>query len=396
MTVQMLYTKYSCHLPRSRTKFAHSATLALLLTTTLLLHCTQVDAAKLSAKTATNTNADSRNSTNNVELMHAAEKTTATATVVVSQTDAIVESKAANDEDALKESVEKVDAAEKDDDNEDDDEKETDLDLDEDVDEDDDEDSTKNETSLTAAEKNEDATSAFSVWGIVRNVWHWLRDDFSENLFGDDDGDASAGAQKALVREVRDVSEAAKAAVESRTFGKIRRLQMAIIPLIFKFGVLTAMVAFLIMLGMKTLFLVKLLVLMNAAAILAKFITLKANFGGHEHSAPTWNYQTWTPHATGGWAASAPGTSYSHSSHEHQPTKEIHLHIHGGQVHGYGGGSQGVLNGGGGHGGWESRSDPYGAYAPTLASEAENELDNLGPVAMLPTRYPPNPNHNYQ
>lgn len=198
---------------QSRTKFAHIVTLALLLTTTLLLRCTQVDAAKLSAKTATNTNADSRNSTNNVELMHAAEKTTATATVVVNQTDAIVESKAANDEDALKESVEKVDAAEKDDDNEDDDEKETNLDLDEDVDEDDDEDSTKNETSLTAAEKNEDATSAFSVWGIVRNVWHWLRDDFSESLFGDDDGDAAVGAQKALVREVRDVSEAAKAAV---------------------------------------------------------------------------------------------------------------------------------------------------------------------------------------
>lgn len=168
---------------------------------------------------------------------------------------------------------------------------------------------------------------------------------------------------------------------------------MALIPLIFKFGILTAMVGFLIMLGMKTLFLVKLLVLMNAAAILAKFITLKSNYDGYEHSAPHWNYQSWTPHTTGGWGVSAPAVSYSHSSEQH-PSKEIHLHIHNGQVQGYGAGGHGSYSGGAS--GWESRNDPYGAYAATPANEGENEFNNLGPIAMLPTKYSKNPVYGNQ
>uniref|UniRef100_A0A034W496 Uncharacterized protein n=1 Tax=Bactrocera dorsalis TaxID=27457 RepID=A0A034W496_BACDO len=373
----------------SRTNFARTIALALLLATVSLLSW-QVDAAKITTK-ALDASANNTNSSK-VELSHATEQPA----VVVAPVAAIVESKA-NDEDELKDEadVEADSAAAVD----------TEADAEADDDDDDDEEDededgeaepasgankpAKSETALTAAEKNEDATASFSVWGMVRNVWNWIRDDLSESLFGDDDADAATGAQKALVREVRDVSDAAMAAVESRTFGKIRRLQMALIPLIFKFGILTAMVAFLIMLGMKTLFLVKLLVLMNAAAILAKFITLKSNFGGYEHSAPQWNYQTWTPHATGGWGASAPAASYSHGSEQH-PSKEIHLHIHNGQVQGYGSGGHGGSNG------WESRSDPYSAYAPTPENEGENELNNQGPIAMLPTKYPSNPVYGNQ
>ena len=89
---------------------------------------------------------------------------------------------------------------------------------------------------------------------------------------------------------------------------------MALIPIVFKFGVLSAMVAFLVALGIKTLFLVKVLVFMNLLAILAKFFTIKANFGHEQHVAPAW-----TPYVSHGWQ-SAPV--------EHHSNKEIHLHIH--------------------------------------------------------------------
>ncbi|XP_054734473.1 uncharacterized protein LOC129241947 [Anastrepha obliqua] len=349
--------------------FPKSVPLVLLLTAFVLCLHGQADAAKITTTKAANTSMSHTNSSN-AEPISATEKPTVPSTVAVLPAGAITEAKSAHERDT------EVDSS----DNDDDDDDDNDDDADEQVDA---SKPSKSATALTPAEKDDDTTSTFSVWGMVRNVWNWIKDDLSESLFGDENAEAAA-ATKALVRQVRDVSDAAKAAVESRTFGKIRRLQMALIPLIFKFGVLTAMVAFLIMLGMKTLFLVKLLVLMNAAAILAKFITLKSNFVSHEHSAPTWNYQSWTPHASGGWAASAPAATYSHAQ-EHQPTKEIHLHIHGGQVQGYGAGGQGSVSGG--HG-WESRSDPYGTYAPTHESEADNELNNRGP--MLPSRYPTN------
>ncbi|XP_017488796.1 PREDICTED: uncharacterized protein LOC108377043, partial [Rhagoletis zephyria] len=363
----------------------------LVITFAFCLH-SQAYAAKITTKT-TNTTTSITNSSN-VELNSATEESKVVAAKVAVMppaltADATAEVKAAKEDDTELD----IDSNASKDENTTDPEDVEDADDDEDDDDADENDEadkqagkpSKSETALEAAEKDDDTASTFSVWGIVRTVWSWIKDDISESLFGDDDADTT-GATKALVRQIRDVPEAGKTAVESRTFGKIRRLQMALIPLIFKFGILTAMVAFLIMLGMKTLFLVKLLVLMNAAAILAKFITLKSDFGGHGHSGPSWNYQSWTPPVTGGWAASAPAASYSHG-HEHQPTKEIHLHIHGGQVHGYDGASssQGVVSGG--HG-WTSRSDPYNTYASTQDSESENELSNKGPIAMLPTRYP--------
>jgi len=113
---------------------------------------------------------------------------------------------------------------------------------------------------------------------------------------------------------------------EGRTFGKIRRLQMALIPIIFKFGVLSAMVAFLVAIGMKSLFLLKVLVVMNAIAILGKFITLKTSlFGQYENTAPSFNYPGWNPHAKESWGT----TGFSGHGGGHPPSKEIHLHIHG-------------------------------------------------------------------
>lgn len=181
--------------------------------------------------------------------------------------------------------------------------------------------------------------------------------------------------------------------VEGRTFGKIRRLQMALIPIIFKFGVLTAMVAFLVAIGMKTLFLVKVLLAINALAILGKFFTLKSNFGHMPYPA----HSSWNPHAhieyvapqpswgwgppptSSGWSAApvAAAPEYKHLEHEHhaassnsaQPTKEIHLHIHGGQaapkVEAY---SYSTPSNG-----WQ-RSDPYVAYDPSSTLSTQNDL----------------------
>ncbi|EDW37704.1 GL21236 [Drosophila persimilis] len=180
---------------------------------------------------------------------------------------------------------------------------------------------------------------------------------------------------------------------QGRTFGKIRRLQMALIPIIFKFGVLSAMVAFLVAIGMKSLFLLKVLVLMNAVAILGKFITLKSTlFGQYEHTAPTFNYPGWNPHAKESWGAT--GLSGPGGPNGHPPSKEIHLHIHGNAQ------TQAQLAGQGYNyetqGGWASRSDPYGGYAPTgqfgesqqpAVATADAVPKDTDPMALLPTKY---------
>ncbi|KAM7358184.1 uncharacterized protein ACRADG_003240 [Cochliomyia hominivorax] len=237
-----------------------------------------------------------------------------------------------------------------DDDEEDDDDtaisnkNEDDKEDDDDIDDDDDEDKqTAEKNALQPA-----ADSSLSVWGIVRGLWNWIRDDISESLFGADDVKTPAVG-------------------EGRTFGKIRRLQMALIPIVFKFGVLSAMVAFLVALGIKTLFLVKVLVFMNLLAILAKFFTIKANFG-HEHVAPAVPVWNWTPYSSHGWQSSPV---------EHHTNKEIHLHIHGGQgqpqvsSYTYGNTDAGV----GAHsGGWERRSDPYSAYDNIALQSQQNDL----------------------
>ncbi|XP_017058087.1 uncharacterized protein LOC108099218 [Drosophila ficusphila] len=263
----------------------------------------------------------------------------------------------------------------------------------EESDEDDDEEPAEEEQSAADADKEAAAASGsknptavqaatdptdLSVWGMVRTLWSWLRSDLSESLFGDDESDDGKPAS-------------GNSAVEGRTFGKIRRLQMALIPIIFKFGVLSAMVAFLVAIGMKSLFLLKVLVLMNAIAILGKFITLKSSlFGQYEHTAPSFNYPGWNPHAKESWGVTAPT---GHGS-GHPPSKEIHLHIHGNAQ------TQAQLAGQGYQyesqsGGWASRSDPYGGYAPTgqftdsqpvggIAGEVPNNTD---PMSLLPTKY---------
>ncbi|GBP15324.1 hypothetical protein EVAR_72161_1 [Eumeta japonica] len=91
---------------------------------------------------------------------------------------------------------------------------------------------------------------------------------------------------------------------------------MALIPIVFKFGILSAMVTFLVGLGIKTLLLVKVLVVMNLLALLAKFL-LSKQFGHVEHfAAPP--APMWSPYIT--------------APEGHHTNKEIHLHIHGGHI----------------------------------------------------------------
>ncbi|XP_013104219.2 uncharacterized protein LOC106084833 [Stomoxys calcitrans] len=199
-----------------------------------------------------------------------------------------------------------------------------------------------------AAEASND--NSLGVWSVVSGIWNWIRDDISAEFFaGQDDDDTTTSA-------IADGRAENGREVQARTFGKIRRLQMALIPIIFKFGILTAMVAFLVAIAMKTLFLIKVLLVINVFALLGKFFTLKADLFHTGHSSqPSWGWSP-PPHveysaysAPPSWAWGPPPSASSwpsapvlehkiekvpeqiHQSNPGQPSKEIHLHIHGGQ-----------------------------------------------------------------
>ncbi|KAL9906206.1 uncharacterized protein ACN2A1_005656 isoform 1-T1 [Glossina fuscipes fuscipes] len=156
---------------------------------------------------------------------------------------------------------------------------------------------------LPYGDDDDDESTSLSTWNVMRRILHWVKSDISKSLWHNQNNISSMDAR------------------DRRTFGKIRRLQMALIPLAFKFGILFTMVAFLVMLGMKTLFLVKTLVLLNAAALLGKFLTFKFPQTQEHHIATPYAYG-WNPHAQADWPALE---SLHHG-------KEIHLHIHGANV----------------------------------------------------------------
>ncbi|KAL5282276.1 hypothetical protein ACFFRR_005457 [Megaselia abdita] len=102
-----------------------------------------------------------------------------------------------------------------------------------------------------------------------------------------------------------------------RTFGKIRRLQMAMIPLLFKFGVISAMVTALLFLTIKVIFLLKALLVLNLGSILAKLITFKSSY----HMQPQWPYsEGFITKDSQIWPRTSEPTI--------MPNKEIHVHIH--------------------------------------------------------------------
>lgn len=94
---------------------------------------------------------------------------------------------------------------------------------------------------------------------------------------------------------------------------------MVMIPLLFKFGVLSAMVTALLFLMLKVIFLLKALLVLNLGSIIAKLIAFKLPY----HSQPQWSYYQGLSSPTG------PSESWSRTpEHLEAPNKEIHVHIH--------------------------------------------------------------------
>uniref|UniRef100_A0A182MPD5 Uncharacterized protein n=1 Tax=Anopheles culicifacies TaxID=139723 RepID=A0A182MPD5_9DIPT len=90
---------------------------------------------------------------------------------------------------------------------------------------------------------------------------------------------------------------------ESRTFGRIRRLQSMIIPVMFFLGVMKTLLAFLVAISLKTLFVGVSILMINIGLAMAKVIAFFKSKHTHEHYG---GYSS-----GGGWS-----------------DKNIHVHIH--------------------------------------------------------------------
>ncbi|XP_053663698.1 uncharacterized protein LOC128712855 [Anopheles marshallii] len=90
---------------------------------------------------------------------------------------------------------------------------------------------------------------------------------------------------------------------ESRTFGRIRRLQAMIVPVMFFLGVMKTLLAFLVAISLKTLFVGVSILMINIGLAMAKVIAFFKTKHTHEHYG---GYSS-----GGGWS-----------------DKNIHVHIH--------------------------------------------------------------------
>ncbi|XP_058122897.1 uncharacterized protein LOC131293877 [Anopheles ziemanni] len=88
---------------------------------------------------------------------------------------------------------------------------------------------------------------------------------------------------------------------ESRTFGRIRRLQAMIVPVMFFLGVMKTLLAFLVAISLKSLFVGVSILMINIGLAMAKVIAFFKTKHSYEHHG----------HGGGGWS-----------------DKNIHVHIH--------------------------------------------------------------------
>lgn len=135
---------------------------------------------------------------------------------------------------------------------------------------------------------------------------------------------------------------------------------MAMIPLLFKFGVISAMVTALLFLMMKAIFLLKALLVLNLGTIIAKLIAYKSSY----NIQPQWSY------SPGFSAPTAQVESWSRTSEPPAiPNKEIHVHIH---------------NSGQSSSSADSTwsSEPYGAYSSYSPSQLPS-----APIPLLKQQY---------
>lgn len=102
------------------------------------------------------------------------------------------------------------------------------------------------------------------------------------------------------------------AAKESgRTFGAIKRFQSALLPIMYKLGVMSAVIFMTLLLAFKSVLITKLILILNLT-----FFAIKLGaYLKHDHGHHLISHSGWSPPAHGhGWA----------------PHKDVHLHIHNG------------------------------------------------------------------
>ncbi|XP_037040891.1 uncharacterized protein LOC119077707 isoform X2 [Bradysia coprophila] len=95
----------------------------------------------------------------------------------------------------------------------------------------------------------------------------------------------------------------------SRTFARIKKLQAALLPIMFKLGVMATVVKIILLLSLKAVLIGKLLLFINVGFIIAKLATWKAQEHHHGWQQPSWS---------GPWQ----------SPSWYPPPQPIHVHIH--------------------------------------------------------------------
>ncbi|KAJ6643851.1 hypothetical protein Bhyg_08816 [Pseudolycoriella hygida] len=95
----------------------------------------------------------------------------------------------------------------------------------------------------------------------------------------------------------------------SRTFARIKKLQAALLPIMFKLGVLATVIKLILLLSLKAVLIGKLLLFINVGFIIAKLATWKAQQHDHGWQQPPWSGPWQTP----SW---------------YPPPQPIHVHIH--------------------------------------------------------------------
>lgn len=92
------------------------------------------------------------------------------------------------------------------------------------------------------------------------------------------------------------------AEVIGRTFGRIKRMQTALIPIVYKLGIISAVILMTFFLAFKGVFIGTLILILNITFFALKIGTYLKSDHSHAHSLNSW-----------------------------QPPKDIHLHIHNAQ-----------------------------------------------------------------
>lgn len=101
--------------------------------------------------------------------------------------------------------------------------------------------------------------------------------------------------------------------IQGRTFGAIKRFQSALLPIMYKLGVMSAVIMMTLFLAFKSVFIGTLILVLNITFFALKF----GSFLKHDHGHYLSHGHGWAPqtHHDHGWTP---------------PHKDVHLHIHNG------------------------------------------------------------------